>query len=83
MVLAEGYWAGFGIGRHQMPMAAQAVILGGNVRVGLEDNLYLEKGVLASNAELVEKAMRIVNDLGAKTLSPEETRKKLNLKKYF
>ena len=83
MVPSKGYWAGFGIGRHQMSMAAQAVILGGNVRVGLGDNLYLEKGVLASNAQLVEKAIRIVNDLGAKTLSPQEARDKLNLKKHF
>ena len=83
MVPKEGYWAGFGIGRTQMPMAAQAVILGGNVRVGLEDNLYLEKGVLASNAQLVEKSVRIINDLGAKILNPEDARKKLNLKKQF
>ena len=58
-----------------MPMVAQAVILGGNVRVGLEDNLYLEKGVFASNTQLVEKASRIINDLGAKILNPEQTRK--------
>jgi Uncharacterized conserved protein len=66
-----------------MPMVAQSVILGGNVRVGLEDNLYLEKGVLASNAQLVEKAARIISDLGAKILNPEQARKKLNLKKQF
>ena len=83
MIPEEGIWAGFGIGRNQMPMAAQAVILGGNVRVGLEDNLYLEKGVFASNAQLVEKASRIVSDLGAKILTPIETRKKLKLKKHF
>ena len=83
MIPSEGIWAGFGIGRHQMPMAAQAVILGGNVRVGLEDNLYLKKGVLASNGQLVEKAARIVNDLGAKILNPEEVREKLKLKKHF
>ena len=63
-------------------MAAQAVILGGNVRVGLEDNLYL-KGVLASNGQLVEKAARIVDDLGAKILNPKEVREKLKLKKHF
>jgi uncharacterized protein (DUF849 family) len=82
MVPKEGIWAGFGIGRHQMPMAAQAIILGGNVRVGLEDNLYLEKGVFASNAQLVEKAVRIVDDLGSKILNPNQTRNKLKLKKY-
>ena len=83
MIPKEGIWAGFGIGRHQMAMAAQAVILGGNVRVGLEDNLYLEKGVFASNAQLVEKASRIVDDLGAKILNPKQTRDKLKLKKHF
>ncbi|MFO0998625.1 MAG: 3-keto-5-aminohexanoate cleavage protein [Alphaproteobacteria bacterium] len=74
-------WSGFGISRMQMPMAAQAVLLGGNVRVGLEDNLYLEKGVFASNGQLVEKAIRIVREMGARTLTPEEARKKLRLKK--
>ncbi len=83
MVPKEGMWAGFGIGRHEMPMVAQAVLLGGNVRVGLEDNLYLEKGVFASNGQLVEKAVRIVGDLGAKILTPSETREKLKLKKHF
>ena len=75
------FWAGFGISRMQMPMAAAAVALGGNIRVGLEDNLYLEKGVLASNADLVTNARRIVELMGAKVLSPEEARKKFNLKK--
>lgn len=73
-------WAGFGIGRMQMPMVAQAVLLGGNVRVGLEDNLYLEKGVFASNGQLVEKAIKIIEMLGARPLSPAEGRKKLGLK---
>ena len=81
MIPLNGMWAGFGIGRLEMPMVAQAVLLGGNVRVGLEDNLYLEKGVLASNGKLVEKAVRIINDLGATTLTPAETREKLKLKK--
>ena len=83
MVPKEGMWAGFGIGRHEMPMVAQAVLLGGNVRVGLEDNLYLEKGKFASNGQLVEKAVRIVEDLGAKILTPSETREILKLKKHF
>ena len=72
-----------GIGRTQMPMAAQAVILGGNVRVGLEDNLYLKKGVFASNAQLVKKARCIVEDLGSSILNPEQVREKLKLKKHF
>jgi uncharacterized protein (DUF849 family) len=66
-----------------MPMAALAVLLGGNVRVGLEDNLYLERGVLATNEQLVEKAARIVRDLGARTLSPAQTREKLKLENRY
>jgi uncharacterized protein (DUF849 family) len=80
MIPANANWAAFGISLHEMPMVAQAVLLGGNVRVGLEDNLYLERGVLATNGDLVEKAVRIVHDLGARTLSAEETRRKLALK---
>ena len=79
MIPKEGMWAGFGIGRMEMPMVAQAVLLGGNVRVGLEDNLYLEKGVPASNAELVEKAVRIIRDLGGRICDADEAREKLNL----
>lgn len=68
-------WSAFGIGRHQFPMVAQAVLLGGNVRVGLEDNLYLAAGQLApSNAALVEKAVRIIELLGAGIASPAEAR---------
>ena len=73
-------WAAFGIGAMQMPMVAQAVLLGGNVRVGLEDNLYLEKGVYASNGSLVEKAATIINNLGASVMGVSEARKKLGLK---
>jgi uncharacterized protein (DUF849 family) len=74
-------WAGFGIGRMQMPMVAQAILLGGNIRVGLEDNLWLDKGVPASNGSLVERAIDIITKLGARPLTPEEGRKKLGLKK--
>ena len=73
-------WAAFGIGAMQMPMVAQAILLGGNVRVGLEDNLYLEKGVYASNGTLVEKAATIINDLGARVMNAQDARKKLGLK---
>lgn len=73
-------WAGFGIGRQQMPMAAQAVLLGGNIRVGLEDNLYLERGVFATNGQLVERAVRIVESLGEQVASPEEAREILGLR---
>jgi len=61
-------------------MVAQAILLGGNVRVGLEDNLYLEKGVYASNGTLVEKAATIINNLGARVMDAKEARKKLGLK---
>lgn len=63
-------WSGFGISRYEFPMVAQAVTLGGHVRVGLEDNLYLSKGEYASNAALVEKAVRIVRELGAEPAEP-------------
>ena len=81
MLPENAIWAGFGIARMQMPMAAQAMILGGNVRVGLEDNLYLEKGVLASNGQLVERAGQIVERLGGRILNPAEARKKIGLDK--
>ncbi len=77
----DAVWAGFGIGRMQMPMVAQAVLLGGHVRVGLEDNLYLEKGVYASNGALVERAAGIVTLMGAKVVGPDEARAKLGLEK--
>ncbi|CAM3452169.1 3-keto-5-aminohexanoate cleavage protein [Halomonas casei] len=73
-------WAAFGIGRHQMPMVAQAVLLGGHARVGLEDNLFLEKGVLANNGQLVEKAATIIESLGARVMTPAETRAHLKLR---
>ena len=64
-----------------MPYVAAAVLAGGNVRVGLEDNLYLEAGRLATNAALVEKAARIIGELGGRLLSPAEVRSKLGLVK--
>jgi len=73
-------WAGFGIGRAQMPMVAQAVILGGHVRVGLEDNLWLDRGVYASNGSLSERACEIILRLGARPVTPAEARVKLGLK---
>ena len=72
-------WAGFGISRMQMPMVAQAVLLGGNVRVGLEDNIYLDRGVLASNGMLVERAVEIIERLGARVVGPDEARAKIGL----
>ena len=73
-------WSGFGLGRMQMPMVAQAVLLGGNVRVGLEDNLFLDKGRLATNEELVRRAVEIVERLGASIIGPTAARARLGLK---
>jgi hypothetical protein len=67
-------WAAFGISRMEFPMAAQAVLLGGHVRVGLEDNLYVEKGVFGSNAQLVEKAAKLIRLLGPEIATPAEAR---------
>ncbi|MCH9694052.1 MAG: 3-keto-5-aminohexanoate cleavage protein [Gammaproteobacteria bacterium] len=78
---ADCNWTGFAIGANEMPIVAQSLLLGGNVRVGLEDNLYLEKGVLASNAQLVEKARKIVEALGATVQSVDEARETLGLTK--
>ncbi len=76
----DAHWAAFGIGRDSFRIAAQSVLLGGHVRVGLEDNLYLERGVLApSNAALVEKAKRLVELLGTSVASPVEARDILGL----
>jgi uncharacterized protein (DUF849 family) len=73
-------WSAFGISRHQFPMVAQALILGGQVRVGLEDNLYLSRGVLApGNTPLVERAARIIEELGAEIATPAQVRAILGL----
>ncbi|WP_017596279.1 BKACE family enzyme [Nocardiopsis potens] len=73
-------WASFAIGRMQMPWVAQSVLLGGHARVGLEDNLYLSRGVKATNGQLVEKARGIIEALGARVVTPDETRAKLKLR---
>ena len=72
-------WTAFAISRNQMPFAAQSVLLGGHVRVGLEDNLYLRRGVFATNAQLVEQARTIVELMGAHVLGPTEAREKFGL----
>jgi uncharacterized protein (DUF849 family) len=74
-------WSAFSIGRMQLPYVAMAALAGGNVRVGLEDNIYLEKGVLASNAQLVERAVTILQGMNVKLLGPQEVREKLKLQK--
>jgi uncharacterized protein (DUF849 family) len=76
-------WAGFAIGRLQLPFAAQAVLLGGHVRVGLEDNLWLDRGVLATNGSLVERARTIVEAMGAHVMTPAEARQHLGLAKRW
>jgi uncharacterized protein (DUF849 family) len=77
---ADAMWAAMGIGRMEFPIVAQACLLGGHVRVGLEDNLYLDKGVLApSNAALVERAVTIVELLGRSVATPAEARAILGL----
>ena len=82
-MLPEGaVWAGFGIARMEMPMVAQAVLLGGHVRVGLEDNLYLDRGVLATNGQLVTRAIEIIERLGARAVTPAEAREKLKLRNH-
>lgn len=82
MLPKDAIWSAFGISKFQFPMVAAAVLLGGHVRVGLEDNIYLEKGVLASsNAALVKKAARIIDDLGGSLASVAQARDLLSLQR--
>lgn len=74
-------WSAFSISRNEMPYVAAAVLAGGNVRVGLEDNLYLKKGVKATNAQLVEHAVGIIESLGSSIIGPQQVREKLKLQK--
>ncbi|MDX1785066.1 MAG: 3-keto-5-aminohexanoate cleavage protein, partial [Roseovarius sp.] len=74
-------WSAFSLGRDQMAYVAASVLAGGNVRVGLEDNLMLDRGVLAENHQLVTRAVEIIERLGARVIGPEEVRKKLGLTK--
>ncbi|MGI9319766.1 MAG: 3-keto-5-aminohexanoate cleavage protein [bacterium] len=74
-------WSVLAAGRHQMPFATQSALLGGNLRVGLEDSLYIGKGELAkSNADQVHKVRRIIEELGLRVATPDEARQRLNLK---
>jgi len=77
----EWTFSAFSLGRNQMPYVAASVLAGGNVRVGLEDNLMLDKGVLATNEQLVERAVGIIENLGARVIGPAEVREKLGLTK--
>ena len=74
-------WSAFSIGRNQLPFVSAAVLAGGNVRVGLEDNIWLEKGVLATNEALVQRAVSIIEAMGAHVLGPDAVREKLGLTK--
>ncbi|EEB85953.1 conserved hypothetical protein [Roseobacter sp. GAI101] len=74
-------FSAFGLGRNQMAYVAASVLAGGNVRVGLEDNLWLDKGVLAENWQLVERAGSIIENMGARVIGPAEVREKLGLTK--
>ena len=79
---AGATFSAFSIGRMQLPYVAMAVLAGGNVRVGLEDNLYLNRGELATNAQLVERAVKILDNMNVSVMSPNEVRTKLKLTKH-
>ncbi|MDF2388495.1 3-keto-5-aminohexanoate cleavage protein, partial [Nostoc ellipsosporum NOK] len=80
--LPEGaIFSGFSIGSRQLPFVAMAVLAGGNVRVGLEDNLYLQRGVKASTADLVTRATTIIEAMNVRVMGPAEVREKLKLRK--
>ena len=74
-------WSAFALGRNELPYVAAAVLAGGNVRVGLEDNLWLAKGELATNEALVDRAVGIIEGMGARVIGPQEVRDKLGLTK--
>ena len=79
----EWTFSTFSIERNQLPYVAMAILAGGNVRVGLEDNIYLKKGVLATNEDLVKRAVQITEGMGVKVLSPAEVREKMQLQKRW
>jgi uncharacterized protein (DUF849 family) len=80
---SDWIFSAFSIGRNQMPYAALALLAGGNIRVGLEDNIWLDKGVLATNGQLVERARKVAEGMGCRLLTPSETRAKLKLTKRW
>ena len=75
-------FSAFSISRMQLPYVAMAAIAGGNVRVGLEDNIYLSRGELASNADLVARAVKILENMNVNVIGPQDVRKKLKLTKH-
>jgi uncharacterized protein (DUF849 family) len=80
-VPSDWCWSAFSLGQFEIPYVAAAVLAGGNVRVGLEDNLYLKRGVLATNEQLVAKAVTLIETLGAEVMGPDFVREKLGLVK--
>ena len=78
---SDWHWSSFSISRDQMPYVAASVLAGGNVRVGLEDNIWLEKGLLATNESLVKKATTIIEAMGSTLMSPQQVRDLLDLTK--
>ena len=82
--LPDGWtFSAFSIGRNQLPYAALAILAGGNIRVGLEDNIWLKKGVLATNGALVEQAVKTAEGMGCRLLGPEEVRARMKLQKRW
>jgi len=77
----DAVWTAMGVARQQFAVAAQSILLGGHVRVGLEDNLYLDRGVFATNGQLVERAVRIIEDVGCSVASPDDARELLHIPK--
>ncbi len=75
-------WSAFSVGRHQLPYAAMAVLHGGNVRVGLEDNLYLSRGVLATNGGLVQRAVTLLEAMNVRVQGPQEVREQVGLVRH-
>jgi uncharacterized protein (DUF849 family) len=75
-------FSAFSISRMQLPFVAMAALAGGNVRVGLEDNIYLSRGQLASNADLVERAVKILENMNVNVIGPQDVRNKLKLTKH-
>lgn len=82
--MPEGWvYSMFSIGRMQLPYVAQAVLAGGNVRVGLEDNIWLDRGVTASNGDLVERSVTMLSAMNVSVMTPAQVREKLGLKKRW
>lgn len=80
---ADWVFSAFAIGRNQLPYTGVALACGGNIRVGLEDNIWLEKGVLATNGALVERAVKVAEGMGSRIMGPADVREKLKLKKRW